>query len=41
MGTVFIILNTLQLCNGDGHETNLRLKHAISIDVGIAACKSL
>jgi hypothetical protein len=37
----FIILNTPQLCCGDAHETDLRLKHAISIDVRIAACKSL
>jgi two-component system CheB/CheR fusion protein len=36
-----IILNTPQLCCGDAHETDLRLKHAISIDVRIAACKSL
>jgi hypothetical protein len=39
--SLFIILNTPQLCCGDGHETDLRLKHAISIDVGIAACKPL
>ena len=37
----FIILNTPQLCCGDGHETDLRSEHAISIDVTIAACKSL
>jgi hypothetical protein len=37
----FIFLNTPQLCCGDGHETDLRLEHAISIDVTIAACKSL
>jgi hypothetical protein len=39
--SLFIILNTPQLCCGDGHETDLRLKHAMSIDVRIAACKSL
>jgi hypothetical protein len=38
---LFIILNTPQLCCGDGHETDLRLKHAMSIDVRIAACKPL
>jgi DNA-binding response OmpR family regulator len=36
-----IILNTPQLCCGDGHETDLRLKHAMSIDIRIAACKPL
>jgi len=30
MADVLIILNTPQLCCGDVHETDLRLKHAIS-----------
>jgi large conductance mechanosensitive channel len=38
---VFIYLNTPQLCCGDGHETDLRLKHSTSIDVRNATCKSL
>jgi hypothetical protein len=41
LGYEIIILNTPQLCCGDGHETDLRLKHAMSIDVKIAACKPL
>ncbi len=37
----FIILNTLQLCCGDGHETDLRMMRVIGIDDRINACKPL
>jgi hypothetical protein len=41
MKRVFIVLNTPQLCCGDGPETDLRLMRAIGIDDRINACKPL